>query len=322
MVANGHHWDPRFPSLPGDGNNEKFAGDLIHSHSFKHNRSKLFQNKRVLVIGGGNSACDVAVECCRVARKTCLSMRRGHWIVPEFMFGIPCDVINAICVQWFFSLLPVFVREMGFQFLVWIFAGSYQRLGLQTPDYGILQGHITMNSELFYFLGHGAVEPRTGIQHVRGHTVRFTDGREDVFDTIVCATGYKISFPFLDESFNEWKDALHVPLWRRMFHPNFPNLYFIGLFEPLGCIWPLADYQAMLACQEILGNYRRPVDLHAAIQKERQRPHSRFIAAPRHSTEVDYHKFRAELLYELGKCGMKARRQKAASKLIVDRTSI
>lgn len=314
MVANGHHWDPRLPSLPG-----KFAGDVIHSHSFKHNRSPLFQNKRVLVIGGGNSACDVAVECCRVAQKTCLSMRRGHWIVPKFMFGVPCDVINA-SLQWL--PLPNFIREMAFRLLVWMFAGSYKRLGLQTPDYGILQGHITMNSELFYFLGHGAVEARRGIEQVDGRTVRFTNGREDEFDTIVWATGYKISFPFFDQSFIDWKDANHVPLWRRMFHPDVSNLYFIGLFQPLGCIWPLADYQAMLACQEILGNYQRPADLQKAIQKERQHPHYRFIEAPRHSTEVDYHKFRAELLRELGKCGIQPRRQKAASNLIVDRASV
>lgn len=314
MVANGHHWDPRFPTLPG-----KFAGDLIHSHSFKHNRSKLFQNKRVLVIGGGNSACDVAVECSRVAEKTCLSMRRGHWIVPKFIFGLPCDVINA-SLEWIPT--PTFLKELFFQLLVWIFVGSYKRLGLQTPDYDILQGHITLNSELFYFLQHGAIETRTGIERIDGKTVHFINGGKDEFDTIVCATGYKISFPFFDESFIDWKDAHYVPLWRRMFHPDVPNLYFIGLFQPLGCIWPLADYSAELSCQEILGKYQRPMDLHAAIEKERKNRHSQYIEAPRHSTEVDYLTFRSELLSELRKCGIQPRRKNAASALIVDRTPV
>ena len=93
------------------------------------------------------------------------------------------------------------------------------------------------------------------------------------------------------------------------------NLYFIGLFQPLGCIWPLADYQAMLACQEILGNYRRPTNLQAAIDYERTHTHHRFIEAPRHSTQVDYHKFRAELLKELNKCGKEPYRSSAAASL-------
>ena len=94
------------------------------------------------------------------------------------------------------------------------------------------------------------------------------------------------------------------------------NLYFIGLFQPLGCIWPLADYQAMLACQEILGHYRRPANLAAAIEYERTHTHHRFLEATRHSTEVDYHKFRAELLKELRKCGKKPHRSSAAASMV------
>lgn len=53
-----------------------------------------------------------------------------------------------------------------------------------------------------------------------------------------------------------------------MMHADYPNLYFTGQFQPVGCIWPLADYQAKLACLEIPGRYRRPDDLKGAIQYE------------------------------------------------------
>ena len=294
MVANGHHWNPRMPEYPGE-----FAGELIHSHEFKNN--KPFEGKRVLVVGGGNSAADVAVECCRVAERTAISMRRGHWFLPKFMFGLPGDVVYEK-TAW----LPNWLRQWALQKSVEIIAGRNERFGLQQPEYKILQGHPTLNSELTYFLGHGEIIPKVGIERFDGHTVHFSDGSHEDFDVIICATGYKITFPFFDKSFIDWEDALYVPLWRRMFHQDIPNLYFIGLFQPLGCIWPLADYQALLACMELKGRYRRPADMAAAIAEERDNPHFDFIKTPRHSTEVDYANFREDLLKELNKADVKA----------------
>lgn len=293
MVANGHHWNPRLPEYPGH-----FDGEIIHSHSFKHNRP--FTGKRVLVVGGGNSAADVAVECCRVAAKTAISMRRGHWFMPKFMFGWPGDVIYEKS-QW----VPAWLRQKLLRWSVQIVAGRHERFGLQTPTYDILEGHPTLNSELTYFLGHGEIEPRVGIARLDGKTVHFSDGSQDEFDVIICATGYKISFPFFDPSFINWENAVKVPLWRRMFHPDYRSLYFIGLFQPLGCIWPMADYQGMLACLEILGRYQRPADLHAAIRDELAHPHFNFVESPRHSTQVDYAMFRNELFAEIRKAGGK-----------------
>lgn len=306
MVANGHHWDPRMPRLEGS-----FSGEVLHSHAYKHNRP--FRDKRVLVVGGGNSACDVAVECSRVSEYTHLSMRRGHWFIPKFMFGIPSDVINF---QTLWIPVPQFIKNLVRRLLVWIIQGSHRRLGLQTPTYGPLEGQVTLNSELPYALGRGAVVPKPGIQRVDGNTVYFTNGTSQAFDNIIFATGYHITFPFFSESLFNWKDATHVPLWRKMFHPTKKNLYFIGLIQPLGCIWPLADYQAMLACEEIKGNYKRPSNLPAAIEHERKHAHCRFIEAPRHSMQVDYHRFRSEVLQELRKCGRKPHRLQAASALV------
>ena len=85
VVCNGHHWEPKYPSYPGN-----FTGEFLHSHQYK--RAAPFVNKKVLVIGGGNSACDVAVETSRVSAKTYLSWRRGYRIIPKFLMGKPTDV--------------------------------------------------------------------------------------------------------------------------------------------------------------------------------------------------------------------------------------
>jgi hypothetical protein len=291
MVANGHHWHPRMPEYPGS-----FSGEFIHSHEFKSNEA--FRGKRVLVVGGGNSAADVAVECSRVAARTCISMRRGHWFLPKFMFGWPGDVIYEK-TTW----IPNFLRQLMLRWSVYAVAGKNERFGMQKPEYDILEGHPTLNSELIYFLGHGEIAPRPGVARLDGHRVHFTDGSSEEFDVVIAATGYKISFPFFDRSFIDWENAVEVPLWRRMFHQDVTNLYFIGLFQPLGCIWPLADYQAMLACLEINGRYRRPPDMKRAIEEELKNPHFNFVKTPRHSTEVDYATFRKELFAELRRAG-------------------
>ena len=86
-----------------------------------------------------------------------------------------------------------------------------------------------------------------------------------------------------------------------MMHPELENLYFIGLFQPQGCIWPLADYQARLAAQIIAGKLQRPANVLAKIQKESARSKHRFDSSLRHVPEVDCRRFRKQLLQELAK---------------------
>ena len=87
VVCNGHHWNPRMPQYPGH-----FEGKLMHSHAVK--RFSDFKDQKVLVIGGGNSACDVAVESSRVAASVDLSWRRGYWVAPKFIMGKPADIFS------------------------------------------------------------------------------------------------------------------------------------------------------------------------------------------------------------------------------------
>lgn len=292
MVANGHHWNPRWPDIPG-----RFAGRLLHSHDFKR-ADDTWRDQRVLVIGAGNSAADVAVETSRVSQRVHLSVRSPQWFVPKYLFGLPADVIAAR-QRW----LPRGLRQRGLTLLLRTLQGSYAKLGLPETTRPVLSQHPTLNSDLLDLIRHGRVVARPGVARFDGHTVHFTDGTYDDYDIVVAATGFKITFPFFERGFLELEEATEVPLYRKMMHPDVPTLYFIGLFQPLGCIWPLADHQAKLACAEITGRYRRPADLHARIADEIAHPHYVMDKAPRHSTEVDYHRFRDELLRELATAG-------------------
>ena len=291
LVANGHHWDPVIPQYPGH-----FNGDILHAHQYK--KAEPFKNQRVLVVGGGNSACDISVEISRISPKTCISVRRGQHIFPKFIFGKPIDFAFAK-MKW----MPKYVRQLMAMFLIRMLQGRYEKFQLKKPVVKPLQVHPTINSELLYFISHGKILPRDGIERFEDDTVYFTDGKKEVFDTIIFATGYKVSFPFFEKDFIDYSTLTTIPLYRKMFHPDIDNLYFIGLFQPQGCIWPLADYQSKIIAGIIKGNLKRPTDLYAKIAKETKKTRSRYKGNVGHAIEVDYHEFRKQLITELKTLG-------------------
>ncbi|WP_095141844.1 flavin-containing monooxygenase [Legionella lansingensis] len=289
LVANGHHWDPLSPQYPG-----AFLGETLHAHQYK--KAAPFKDKRVLVVGGGNSACDIAVEISRISPKTCISMRRGQHIFPKFIFGKPTDILFSK-INW----IPLGLKQHLAKGAIRILQGRYPKYKLQKPTCKPLEIHPTINSELLYFIRHGKILPRAGIERFEGNTVHFVDGRNDDFDVVIFATGYKISFPFFDKELIEYSTKTDISLYRKMMHPEFDNLYFIGLVQPQGCIWPLADYQAKIAAKIIAGTLQRPANLVDKIKKEIKQTRRNYKGSIRHALEVDYLAFRRLLLKELKK---------------------
>jgi hypothetical protein len=295
IVCNGHHWKPRYPQYPG-----KFSGQFLHSHDFK--KAQDFVGKKVLVIGGGNSACDVAVETSRISEKTSISWRRGYRIIPKFFFGKPSDIVGK-GMTW----LPVKLRSILSQLLIRIFIGKNVNYNLPEPDHAFGATHPTINDELLYRIRHGKVHPKPDIDHFEDKTVYFKDGSNESFDVIISCTGYIIAHDFFDQSFIDYSVG-EVPLYLKMLHPDYDNLFFIGLFQPLGCIWPGAELQAKLVARQLTGKWKRPANISAMIQKEVTNPHYEQLKTPRHTITVDYHVFRRQLLKELPKDWVKKER--------------
>ena len=285
-VCNGHHWLPRMPQYPGH-----FDGEFIHSHAVK--RFSHFRDKRVLVIGGGNSACDVAVESSRVATSVDMSWRRGYWIVPKFIMGKPADVFSHK-LDW----LPRWLWKKITHLSLKIRNGSNSLYGLPEPEGPIGSHHPTINEDLFYNIRHGKIKPRPDIEKLDGHTVFFTDGSSADYDIVVACTGYIISHPFFDNSFIDYREG-EVPLWLKMIHPDIGNLYFIGLFQPLGCIWPGSELQSRIMAREIAGKWKRPANIRQLIREELAHPDFHQVNTPRHTITVDFHRFRNRLLNQL-----------------------
>lgn len=288
VVCNGHHWNPRMPSYPG-----QFNGRFMHSHGVK--RFSDFTNERVLVIGGGNSACDVAVESSRVAASVDLSWRRGYWVAPKFIMGKPADVFSEK-INW----MPRWLWQRVSATSLRIRNGRNTLYGLPEPEGPIGFHHPTINEDLFYTIRHGKIKPRPDIERMEGNTVFFKNGTQGDYDTIVACTGYIISHPFFEKSLIDYSEG-EVKLWLKMFHPEIQNLYFIGLFQPLGCIWPGSELQSKLMAKELAGQWKRPSNIRELCEQEVRQPDFRQINTPRHTITVDYHKFRKRLLKQLGR---------------------
>jgi hypothetical protein len=290
VVANGHHWKPRWPDYPGE-----LTADYLHSHDFK--RAEPFRDKRVLVIGGGNSACDVAVETSRVTERTDLSWRRGYWVIPKFLFGYPGDKLHNIIADKL-RFIPTSVRLKGLEKLLHLLVGKNEKYGLPEPDHRLGETHPTLNSELLYFLRHGEIHPRPDIERWDGRTVHFEDGESQEYDAVIACTGFEIAHPFFDDDFIDYSEG-PVPLYLKMIPRDHANLYFIGLFQPLGCIWPSSALQAKIMARRMRGKWAAPEDLGAAIEHEMENPDLDQLDTPRHTITVDAPIFRRKLLDEL-----------------------
>ncbi len=286
IVCNGHHWLPRYPDYPG-----VFTGNFLHSHQYK--KAEPFRDQRVLVIGGGNSACDVAVETSRVSARTAISWRRGYFLIPKFLMGKPTDVLAAQ-----FSFLPHKLRMKISGIILRIAMGPNSLYGLPKPTQKLTATHPTINSELPYKLRHGKVIPYGDIERFENKTVYFKDGRSAEFDTIIACTGYILAHPFFDKDFIDYSSG-PVPLYLKMFHEKYPNLFFIGMFQPLGCIWPGAELQSKIAARALTGKWKRPKNIAKLCQREVTHPHYKQVDSGRHTITVDYHKFMKALKKQL-----------------------
>jgi dimethylaniline monooxygenase (N-oxide forming) len=293
LVANGHHWDPRWPEPPFPGS-DQFEGEQIHVHHYRE--PEILRDKRVLVLGIGNSATDIAVEASRIAEKTFLAMRRGAYVMPKYLNGKPTDEAASKLL----TMMPLAVQRFVLGRMLGLTAGDMTAYGLPQPDHKLLEAHPTVSAELLSRLGHGDIEIKSNIDRFSGdRTVHFVDGSEEKIDLVVYCTGYKISFPFFDEDLVS-AEGNRLPLYRRVVSVEQPGLYFIGLIQPLGAIMPLAEAQAEWVADLLggRGTLPPPAEMRAEISAVEEKMKKRYVASKRHTIQVDFQPYLRELRRE------------------------
>ena len=292
MVANGHHWDARWPE-PAFPGSDVFAGVQMHSHDYEGDDPSFFRDKHVVVLGMGNSAMDIAVEASFSAAATHLAARRGAWVIPKYLFGRPLDQFAAS------PRIPFSVRRRVMEGLLRAQVGDMERYGLPKPDHKFGHAHPTISDDILSRIAHGEIQVRPNIDRLTERTVVFADGSEAEADVVVYCTGYKVTFPFFDEGVISAPDN-DLPLFRRVFHPDRRDVFFVGLLQPLGAIMPLAQVQSEWVADHLAGRYALPdpAALRADIEDERARMFKRYVRSKRHTMQVDYDDYLAAIAKE------------------------
>jgi dimethylaniline monooxygenase (N-oxide forming) len=293
MVANGHHWDPRWPEPPFPGA-DAFEGEQMHAHHYRE--PDVLVGKRVLVLGIGNSAVDIAVESSRIADATFLAMRRGAYVLPKYLGGKPIDETRPPLM----TRLPLPVQRFLISRMLKLAIGEMTDYGLPKPDHKLLEAHPTVSAELLSRVGHGDIAVKPNIDRFPGgRTVRFADGSEGQIDLVVYCTGYKISFPFFAPEVFEAREN-RMPLYRRVVSVERPGLYFLGFLQPLGPIMPLAEAQTEWVADLLQGRAALPsvAEMQAEIDRYEGWMRKGYVASKRHTIQVDFHPYLREIRRE------------------------
>jgi cation diffusion facilitator CzcD-associated flavoprotein CzcO len=284
FLCSGNTWDPSLPDYPGE-----FAGETMHS--VRYRSASQFTGKRVLVVGGGNSGCDIACDAALHADEAFISLRRGYHFIPKYFFGIPSDLFaNRVS-------LPRFIERPLFELLLKMAVGDLTHYGLPKPDHPVMASHPIMNTQILHHLGHGDIAYRPDIERFEGKRVFFKDGTSEEVDLIVFATGYKVTYPYMDKSLFEWVSK-YPDLYLSSLHREFDNVCCLGLHQTDGGAYDFFTMQADMMCNFILDQENAPAKaakFHAL--KKDDRPNLaggiHYVDSPRHATYVKKSVFKA-----------------------------
>ncbi|XP_054718352.1 flavin-containing monooxygenase 5-like [Uloborus diversus] len=294
MVCAGHHVFPIVPKFPGQ---DLFQGRIIHTHSYK--KPNGYDDKKVLVVGVGNSGGDVAVELSNIASQVYLSTRRGAWVIHRVgPRGRPFDLYMMK------RFLNVFFNHLPYPLVCYIAESSINsrvdhELYRMKPQHHILGQHPMVNDALPNRILSGTVQVKGDIKEFTAKGVIFEGENEEVaVDEVVLATGYKIHFPYLSKDI-VWVEDNEVELFKFAFPPKLKHksLVLIGLGQPVGPLMPISELQSRVFALHMTGKIKLPSEdeMMADIKRKDIEMRKRYFSGPRHTIQVDWINYMDEL---------------------------
>ena len=293
IIANGHLWDPKYPDYPGD-----LDGEIIHSKFYK--TPEILCGKRVLVVGAGNSGCDIVVEAANHAEAAFHSTRRGYHFIPKYIFGKPADQFNGLADR---LRVPAWLQSRINGALLRFYWGDLTRYGLQKPDHGLFEAHPIVNERLIDRLRHGDITPKPDVERLDAKRVIFIDGSSEEVDLIIYATGFNVSIPFINPAHLNW-GAAGPELYLHAFHPRYDDLFVAGLLQPNSGTFHLDDAQSELIAHFIHAQDHNPAGADA-FRKRKSGPQPdlrggvKHLETARHTYEINHLAYEAQLCKNL-----------------------
>lgn len=287
VIGSGHQGSPSHP-----GWKDQFSGEYLHSHSYRI--PEPFRGKRVLVVGMGNSAVDIASDICVVTESTTISARSPVLVMPRMLFGVPTSrVLGKLEKDWMPWPLRRTIREV----LSRIVHGRMEQWGFTTPK---SRTHPTSHPSLMSHFVWDRIRAKPGIESVKGQEVRFVDGTTHTFDTVIAGTGYSVELPFLAPELRPL-DGHRLELFLRVIHPGRRGLYFMGLFNVAGGgNIRMMDDQAEWITDLVTGELAPPdaATMRTVMEEEQAFLRKHYPAAPRYALELDPVFYRKQLTRE------------------------
>jgi hypothetical protein len=223
-------------------------------------------------------------------------MRRGAHIVPKHLFGMPTDHLTLMRLG---TSVPLRLQGSAVTLLMRIAQGPVTKYGLPRPDRRLLCAPPTVSDSLLSRLDHGDIVVKPNIDRFDGDRIWFTDGSAEQVDAVIYCTGYKISFPFLDEALIG-ADGDQIPLYRRVVPPKLAGLYFIGLVQPIGAVMPVAETQSEWVADLLQGRAILPPEpqMYTEIARYRAMTAKRYARSARDTIQVDFLAYLREIRRE------------------------
>ena len=288
VVASGHQGKPSHPPFAGD-----FTGQYLHAHSYRVPES--FRGKDVLVVGVGNSACDIAADICTVTASTTMAARSPVLLMPRMFLGVPTSrVLAKIEKPW----IPWPIRRRFREVIARLSHGSMEQWGFVTPKkrthpagHHLLIGHFIWER----------IKAKPGIESINRSMVKFVDGSEKHFDCMIAATGYKVDLPFLSAQLSPVRKHL-LELFHQVVSPGAKGLYFVGFFNVSGggnirMMDDQAEWVARLEADELV--LPSSDEMMQAIAKAQKLAVQLYPDSPRYGLELDPRNYRSALAAEI-----------------------
>lgn len=187
VVAAGVNREPNIPLWPGQ---ERYQGTLVHSAAYKNGSP--FKGQRVLVVGLGNSGGEIAIDLWEQGARPSVAVRSPVNVIPREAFGVPFLTMGILQQR-----LPPRLADALNAPLTRLLVGNLERFGLRKPKLGPIaqiheQGKVPfIDVGTVRLIREGHVKVRPGIERFTDDGVVFTDGRQEPFDAVVLATGFK-----------------------------------------------------------------------------------------------------------------------------------
>ena len=218
---------------------EKFTGKILHSSEYK--TGKDFTGQKVLVVGFGNSACEIAIDLYEQGSIPSMSVRSAVNVIPRDVLGIPVLQLSLLMKR-----LPPRVADMiSAPVMRWLI-GDLTKLGLKKKPYGPLEGirrdgnAPVLDIGTIHHIRKGHINIYEDIDYIERDTVHFKDGKKETFNTIIAAIGYCRDYTeIVDIDENRLWDLQLSADKQKYFGKN--GLYFCGYWvSPTGQIREIA----------------------------------------------------------------------------------